>query len=290
MRYKLLILISLVLMLGMVACTNGAQTPPAPTPTPVPAATPEPTPEPPAPEPIDLGDLEPADVPLPTTPQLDDVVPGEEIAIIHTNHGEIWVRLFPQYAPNGVENFVELARQGYYDGLIFHRVIDGFMIQGGCPYGQGFGGESIWDGPFDDEFSTSLRHITGALSYANSGPNTNRSQFFIVNAPDFLQPQQIAEFEYIIENQNSAILTPPDGLPLLHEDGGYYTYAQLYPIGLAQKYLEVGGTPHLDGMHTVFGQVFRGMDVVQEIAAVPTGDADRPIEEVVILTIEITNY
>jgi len=250
-----------------------------------------PTPEPAVvePVPIDISQLSPSNEPFPATPQLDDIQPGEEFAIIHTNYGQIWVRLFPQYAPNGVENFVTLAREGYYDGLIFHRIIDGFMMQGGCPYGEGFGGDSIWGGPFEDEFSTSLRHITGALSYANSGPNTNRSQFFIVNAPDFLQPWQIAELEYIIENQDNPFMISADE-PLLDDNGGYLTYAHLFPIGLAERYLEVGGTQHLDNMHTVFGQVFIGMDVVEGIMGLPTGQGDRPISPVIIQTIEITNY
>jgi len=284
MKYTFLAL-SLVLTIGLTACVNNHQAAPAPTPTP---AAVEPA-APANPGPIDIASLEMSERPFPATPQLDAPEPGEEIAIIHTNHGEVWVRLFPQYAPNGVENFVELARQGYYDGLIFHRVIDGFMIQGGCPYGEGFGGESIWGGAFEDEFSLSLRHITGSLSYANSGPNTNRSQFFIVNAPDFLQPWQIEQFEYLLENRDNPILEP-NGLPLLDEHGRYFIYSHLYPIGLAEKYLEVGGTQHLDDMHTVFGQVFRGMDIVQEISAVETGERDRPIEEVIIQTIEITTY
>jgi len=263
-------------MLGMTACANNQQT--APTPTPAPAAPAEPEPIP-----------EMSDMPFPVSPQLDYPEPGEEIAVIHTNHGEIWVRLFPQYAPNGVENFVELARRGYYDGLIFHRVIDGFMIQGGCPYGEGFGGESIWGGPFEDEFALPLRHITGALSYANSGPNTNRSQFFIVNAPNFLQPWQIEQFEYLIENRDNPIFES-DGSHLLDQHGRYLIYSHLYPIGIAQKYLEAGGTEHLDDIHTVFGQVFRGLDVVQAISAVETGERNRPIDEVIIQTIEITTY
>jgi peptidylprolyl isomerase domain and WD repeat-containing protein 1 len=93
--------------------------------------------------------------------------------------GDIHLRLFPSAAPKTVENFVTHARNGYYNNTIFHRVIKKFMIQGGDPLGDGTGGESIWGGEFEDEFST-LRHDKPyTLSMANAGPNTNASQFFI---------------------------------------------------------------------------------------------------------------
>lgn len=105
-----------------------------------------------------------------------------KIAVIKTDKGDIKVRLFPEEAPKAVENFVTHAENGYYDGLIFHRVIKDFMIQGGDPKGTGTGGESIWGKPFADEFSSELHNFRGALSMANAGPNTNGSQFFIVQA------------------------------------------------------------------------------------------------------------
>ncbi|KAH0611339.1 uncharacterized protein H6S33_010604 [Morchella sextelata] len=110
-----------------------------------------------------------------------DAAPKEsgKAAVIHTSMGDIHVRLFPEAAPRTVENFVTHARNGYYNGTIFHRVIRKFMIQGGDPCGDGTGGESIWGGEFEDEFST-LRHDKPyTLSMANAGPNTNGSQFFI---------------------------------------------------------------------------------------------------------------
>ena len=107
---------------------------------------------------------------------------GEKVAVIKTDKGDIKVRLFPEEAPKAVENFVTHAENGYYDGLIFHRVIKDFMIQGGDPKGTGTGGESIWGKPFADEFSSELHNFRGALSMANAGPNTNGSQFFIVQA------------------------------------------------------------------------------------------------------------
>ena len=95
---------------------------------------------------------------------------------MHTNHGEIQLELFDEDAPKTVDNFVKLSKDGYYDGLIFHRVIRDFMIQGGCPEGTGTGGPGY---TFDDEINEH-KIVRGALAMANSGPNTNGSQFFIV--------------------------------------------------------------------------------------------------------------
>ena len=100
-------------------------------------------------------------------------------ATIKTNKGDMKFNLLSDAAPKAVENFVTHAKNGYYDGLIFHRVIKDFMIQGGDPTGTGCGGESIWGKPFEDEFSIDARNYYGSLSMANSGTNTNGSQFFI---------------------------------------------------------------------------------------------------------------
>lgn len=107
---------------------------------------------------------------------------GDQLAILETNKGTIKIKLFPKKAPKTVENFIGLIEKGYYDGIIFHRVIPDFMIQGGDPTGTGMGGESLWGGKFEDEFNPDLKNIRGALSMANAGPNTNGSQFFIVHA------------------------------------------------------------------------------------------------------------
>jgi len=268
--------ISLALLVGAAGC--------AVPPTPAPAQ--QPNSEPPAQQQSEPETQTQAAPPAPS-PQLEEVSPGDKIAIIHTNHGEIWVRLFPELVPNGVENFATHAQNGFYDGLIFHRVIEDFMIQGGCPYGTGMGGESIWGGRFDDEFNPALRHITGALAYANSGPNTNGSQFYIVNRSE-LTPGEIADFEFAIEMQDEPLIGP-DG-PFTDEEGNIITYADIIAADLAQAYIDRGGTLHLDGMHTVFGQVFRGMDVVNSISNTETGPGDRPVEDVIINTIEITTY
>lgn len=151
-------------------------------------------------------------------------------AVFTTNAGEFEIELYAKECPETVWNFVNLAegrqetkKSGpYYDGLVFHRVIENFMIQGGCPEGSGRGGPGY---KFQDEFVKTLRHNeAGILSMANAGPGTNGSQFFITLVP----------------------------------------------------------TPHLDGKHTVFGKVTKGMDIVSKIGRTPTGNGDRPVKDIVI--------
>ena len=114
-----------------------------------------------------------------TDPKIDTLT----VAVVQTNMGTIEIELFAKKAVKTVENFVGLAEKKYYDGIIFHRVIDNFMIQGGDPTGTGSGGQSIWGKPFEDEVKTGLKHESdGILSMANAGPNTNGSQFFITLA------------------------------------------------------------------------------------------------------------
>ncbi|EAE8347735.1 peptidylprolyl isomerase [Listeria monocytogenes] len=192
-----------------------------------------------------------------TYPQLSkEVAPNEIEAEMITNRETIRIKLFPEIAPKTVENFVTHSKNGYYDGLIFHRVIPEFMIQGGDPDGRGTGGESIWGESFEDEFSTEAFNLRGALSMANAGPNTNGSQFFIVQKPDM----------------------PADMLGQMEQAG--------FPVEVIEAYKQ-GGTPWLDGRHTVFGHVIEGMDVVDEIANLPTGMQDKPVNDVVIEKINI---
>ncbi len=186
---------------------------------------------------------------------------GDQIAGMKTNMGEVEILLFPEVAPKAVENFISLAKEGYYDGIIFHRVIKDFMIQGGDPTGTGMGGESVWGKPFEDEFSEEARNFRGALSMANAGPNTNGSQFFIVQAGPETMDERI--------------------FSMLKRQGKNFSN------DVAEKYMEVGGTPWLDGAHTVFGQVIRGMDVVDKIGNLHVDHSDKPYEEVKILGITI---
>jgi peptidyl-prolyl cis-trans isomerase B (cyclophilin B) len=191
-------------------------------------------------------------------PQLQaGVRENETVADMQANMGTITIKLFPAFAPKTVENFVTHSKNGYYDGLTFHRVIDGFMIQGGDPSGNGTGGESIYGAPFEDEFSERLFNFRGALSMANAGPNTNGSQFFIVQSKT-IDPSMKGQME----------------------QAGY-------PAEVVEAYMEKGGTPWLDFRHTVFGQVMEGMEVVDEIAGVRTGLQDKPVHDVIIEKITI---
>lgn len=107
----------------------------------------------------------------------------DKIVVLETNSGTIEIKLLPEVAPKACENFIKLAQKGYYNGLVFHRVIKGFMIQGGDPTGTGSGGESVWGEPFEDEVTPAVRFDSpGILAMANAGPNTNGSQFFITTA------------------------------------------------------------------------------------------------------------
>lgn len=193
--------------------------------------------------------------------QLKVIETGDTLATIKTNMGDIKVKLFPNEAPKTVENFVTHAKNGYYDSLIFHRVIKDFMIQGGDPTGTGMGGESIYGHSFKDEFDAKLHNIRGALSMANAGPNTNGSQFFIVQA-DTVPANMLNQMKEMPES---------------------------FPEDIVKAYAEMGGTPWLDFRHTVFGQVVEGLDVVDNIANVEVGNADKPVNDVIIETIIIEN-
>lgn len=190
-------------------------------------------------------------------PQLNEVNEKNPLVTVHTNQGDFTLELFPEVAPKTVENFITHAKNGYYDGVIFHRVIEDFMIQGGDPTGTGMGGESIYGRTFEDEFSREAFNLYGTLSMANAGPNTNGSQFFIVTAKQ----------------------VPAQMLKQL-KDGGW-------PEEIVEEYAKVGGTPWLDHRHTVFGRVVEGMDVVLKIEGVERNAQDRPLEDVVIESMDV---
>ena len=186
---------------------------------------------------------------------------GDTVATMKTTLGDIKILLFPDAAPKAVENFVTHAKNGYYNGIIFHRVIPDFMIQGGDPTGTGRGGESIWGRSFEDEFSVDYHNIRGALSMANAGPGTNGSQFFIVQAKE-VSEDMISQLEQFADRG--------------------------FPTECVEDYKALGGTPWLDYRHTVFGQVVDGMDTVDKIAEVETVPGDKPATDVSIIGIEIT--
>ena len=145
-----------------------------------------------------------------------------QIVVLETNQGNIELKMFPKIAPLAVENFTTHAKSGYYNGIIFHRVIKNFMIQCGDPTGTGTGGESIWKKDFIDEFKPNVVFDRPMLlAMANHGPATNGSQFFITTVP----------------------------------------------------------TPHLNGRHTIFGEVISGKDVIKKIENVKVGQGSKPLEE-----------
>ena len=151
-------------------------------------------------------------------------------ALIKTNFGDIKIEFFTKDAPKTVNNFITLSKDGYYDNVIFHRVISGFMIQGGDPSGTGHGDYGKYPGyEFEDELNNQIPYSKGILAMANRGPNTNGSQFFI-----------------------------------MHVD---------YPL------------PY---NYTIFGNVIEGIDIVDKIASVETDSSDRPLEDVIISTVEIS--
>ena len=151
-------------------------------------------------------------------------------ALIKTNFGDIKIEFFTKDAPKTVNNFITLSKDGYYDNVIFHRVISGFMIQGGDPSGTGHGDYGKYPGyEFEDELNNQIPYSKGIIAMANRGPNTNGSQFFI-----------------------------------MHVD---------YPL------------PY---NYTIFGNVIEGIDIVDKIASVETDSSDRPLEDVIISTVEIS--
>lgn len=184
---------------------------------------------------------------------------GDTVAVMETSKGTIKIVLYPDIAPKAVENFVTLARQGYYDGVTFHRVIKDFMIQSGDPTGTGRGGESAFGEDFEDEFSLELYNFRGALSMANTGePSSNSSQFFIVQADE--------------DTMQEEVFSSNEGL---------------YTQDILEAYMEVGGTPWLDQKHTVFGQVYEGMSVVDKLANVSQDQNGTPSKADTIQSVNI---
>ena len=187
---------------------------------------------------------------------------GETIAIIHVkNYGDITVKFFNDVAPKAVENFVTHSKEGYYNGVTFHRVINEFMIQGGDPLGTGYGGESIWGEGFEEELSEELLPYRGSLCMASAGTGTSSlgSQFFITQAN--------------YDEDMAKLLKQYD-----------------WPTELIEMYKKHGGYMSLYQSYTIFGQVIDGMDVVDAIAKTTTDENDKPLEDVVIESIEITTY
>ena len=232
---------------------------------------------------------------------------GEKVVVLSTNHGDIYIRLFPEAAPKACENFIKLAESGYYDGITFHRIIENFMMQGGDPNGTGTGGQSYWGTNFEDEFDKKMVNIDYSVAMANSGKNTNGSQFFINHTNgkfDKTAFDQIPTYEDL-KSQISAVYnqyvtyygnefkkeypTANDFLPVYAEQ--YFAQTPLkdsIPTEIYDLYKSHGGNLHLDGAwrasggHTVFGYVYKGKDVVDNIMKVETDSNDKPTTSVVI--------
>lgn len=188
---------------------------------------------------------------------------GDTIAVLHIkDYGDIKVRFFEDVAPKAVENFTTHAKEGYYNGVIFHRVINEFMIQGGDPLGTGTGGESIWGEDFEEELSEEIVPYRGTLCMASRGLQNSPSlgsQFFITQA---------------------------------HYDANMASYLKNYgyPADLMEQYENYGGYLSLYQEYTIFGQVYEGMEVVDKIAAIETDLNDKPVDDVIIESIDVTTY
>lgn len=243
--------------------------------------------------------------------QLEMPKEGDTIAIIHTTMGDITWRFFPENAPKAVENFTTLAKEGKYDNTIFHRVINDFMIQGGdYEKHNGTGGKSCYGKAFEDEFTDTLFNIRGSVAMANSGVNTNGSQFFINQAgADSFSRDNISDYETMYamyENYYNQYVTQygvqftamyPTVTDFINANGGISPLKYLITEDIFKLYEANGGNIHLDGAlratggHTVFAQVIEGMDVVDAIAGVKVNSTDnKPLEDVKITSVEITTY
>ena len=207
-------------------------------------------------------------VTLDEKPVLNYTAPAQGDQIVRItirDYGDITVRLFPELLPEACENFIGLTEQGYYDELIFHRVMENFMIQGGDPKGDGTGGESIWGDKFNGGYDEQLIHVPGALAYANSaGTSTDGSQFYIVTG-DAMDEEKIGK---------------------ISEAGGIYFTAEAKEL-----YCQYGGAPWLDGgSYTVFGQVIDGLDVAFAVSHTATDSNDKPKKAVYIEKMTVEQY
>ena len=191
----------------------------------------------------------------------ETVLPKEIKAEIETELGTICVTLHPDKAPLAVENFVGLAKKGYYDGVVFHRIVSDMMIQGGDPLGTGTGGDSIWNLPFPVEWDDSMNFYSGALAMANAG-GKNSSQFFLVDTSTVLNQDF---FDHVASQ------------------------GQKVPESVVKKYVGKAGLWWLEGGYTVFGHVTEGQEIVHQIeyAALENQNSDRPAEPVKIKTVRI---
>lgn len=241
-----------------------------------------------------------------------DVAPkeGDPIAVFEIEgYGTIKAVLFPEAAPVGVENFQKLCDEGYYEGLKIHRVIKGFMFQGGSLNGNGTGGDALVNGgSFGIETAQNARHFYGALCYANAG-GQNSTQFYIVNNNAPTDTAEIAENygSLVAQYRNAANQYAEAGI----QDGADYfnSFADNFQVTvdwmnaatdeIKERYKEKGGAAFLDGGYTVFGQVYEGFDVIDsisgaEVKLVDENDEDSelsvPVQDIIIKNVYVSNY
>ena len=242
--------------------------------------------------------------------QLEKPNKGEQIAILHTDEGDMYVRLFPEAAPKAVSNFVTLAQQGYYNGLTFHYVRQGFILQTGDPTATGTGGKSATGEPFEDEFDSKLLNLYGSLAMASKEPDSNGSQFYINQkdaegfgerenyTPEYREQAAKDLYEAALEQTE---LTEQE----FADKYGIKTWADFIeetyvydwvPEEVWDIYEKHGGNLHLDGSfrrsggHTVFGQIFEGLDIMEDIANAVTNSDYKPLVDIHIKSVEITTY
>lgn len=233
---------------------------------------------------------------------------GDMVAEIEIEgYGTIKAKLFPDIAPIGVENFKQLADSGYYNGKNIHRVISGFMMQGGSENGDGTGGEAAYTGSddssatdFGTEVNRNARHFYGALCYANAA-GRNTTQFYIVNN------KESQDIDGIDVSQAEANVSAAKEYKSEYEKGSdyynYYDYLEQEYSTVVEwfssptqeeidKYKEEGGVFYLDGGYTVFGQTVEGFDVIDSIAEVEvttnsSGEDSQPVEEIIIKSVKV---
>lgn len=252
---------------------------------------------------------------------------GDKIAVIEfKDYGTVKAKLFPDIAPVGVENFIKLAEQGYYDGLKIHRVIQDTYIQGGSLNGDGTGGTAAYVGEdaaknattFPIEVSEKARNFYGALGYAADAYGNNSVQFYIVSNKTPADTSKISaekvqakadELASKLSSESAAESTPEGTAEAAETDNSdtkLLTYQQTYYSNnasfikkngaeAAEKYKKVGGLYQIDGGYTVFGQVYEGFDVIDKINAVDvttnaSGEKSMPIQDVIISSVTIETY
>ena len=231
---------------------------------------------------------------------------GDTIAeITIEDYGVIKAKLFPDIAPTGVENFVKLAKAGYYDGLKIHRVVADCCIQGGSLNGDGTGGTpAVNEGkPLDAETSVNARNFYGALGYSDTSGNI-ATQFYIVNCKKVQDmsgydpakmKEKAAEYTAKLETMSEE---DPDRASVTAMEKYYNNMAEMFEKAtedVTAKYATTGGYPFWDGNYTIFGQVYEGLDVVDKISSVKlttsnTGEVSRPVEDIIITSVRISEY